>query len=75
MNEIEPLTPIQFKIYKEIYTRYNDNKVSPSIRELQKHLNYHSTGSVWNLLRVLKHKGYLKITDYKARAYTPLVDL
>ena len=70
-----PLTPVQHHMYKEIYRRYNDNKISPTVRELQNYLQYNSTGSVWNLLGVLQFKGYLKITDYKARAYTPLVDL
>jgi|TARA_R100000951_G_C2552144_1_gene152815 SOS-response transcriptional repressor LexA len=70
-----PLTPVQHHMYQEIYRRYNDNKISPTVRELKDYLNYNSTGSVWNLLRVLQFKGYLKITDYKARAYTPLVDL
>ena len=70
-----PLTPVQLEMYKEIYRRYNDNKISPTVRELQDFLNYNSTGSVWNMLRVLKLKGYLQITDYKARAYVPLVDL
>ena len=70
-----PLTPVQHHMCKEIYRRYNDNKISPTVRELQNYLQYNSTGSVWNLLRVLQFKGYLKITDYKARAYTPLVDL
>lgn len=70
-----PLTPVQLEMYKEIYRRYNDNKISPTVRELQDFLNYNSTGSVWNMLRILKFKGYLQITDYKARAYVPLVDL
>jgi SOS-response transcriptional repressor LexA len=70
-----PLTPVQLHMYKEIYRRYNENKVSPTIRELQTYLNYGSTGSVHNMLRVLQYKGYVKINDYKARAYTPLIDL
>jgi SOS-response transcriptional repressor LexA len=70
-----PLTPVQLHMYKEIYRRYNENKISPTVRELQDFLNYNSTGSIWNMLRVLKFKGYLQITDYKARAYVPLVDL
>ena len=70
-----PLTPVQHHMYQEIYRRYNNNKISPTVRELQNYLKYNSTGSIWNLLRVLQFKGYLQITDYKARAYIPLVDL
>ena len=70
-----PLSPVQLHIYKTIQSAYKKDKVVPTVRELMKILNYQSTGSVHNMLRVLQHKGYVKIIDYKARAYIPLVDL
>ena len=74
MNLI-PLTPVQLHMYKQIHSAYKKDKVVPTVRELMKKLNYQSTGSVHNMLRVLQRKGYVKIIDYKARAYIPLVDL
>jgi len=73
--DLMPLTPIQKKLYVTIHSNFKENKVVPTIRELTQIIGYKSIGSTWQMLRVLKEKGYLKIIDFKARGYIPLIDL
>ena len=62
------LTEKEKKFYETIYKFINDNGYSPTIRELCKLLNYKSTKTIYNYLKVLKNKNYINYQKKKKRS-------
>lgn len=47
-------------VYQKIIKYYKENKRIPTIRELLKELNYKSTNTIYQYIKKLENKGYLK---------------
>ncbi len=62
------LTARQKQVLDFIRGRINEDKISPTIREIAGFFGFSSTGTVRDYLRALSKKGYLKLNRNKARA-------
>lgn len=51
-------------ILKKITSYYQENKIMPSIRELQKIIGYKSPNSIYQIIKQLETKGYLKRNNH-----------
>lgn len=67
MIEFAELTPKQKKVLEFIQKRIHQN-LPPTIREIAGELNFSSTGTVRDYLKLLEKKGYLKRQNRKSRA-------
>ena len=61
------MTEKENQVYQEIIIYYKENKYLPSIRELQKKLNYKSTNSIYRIINSLEKKGYLNRENKKRK--------
>jgi repressor LexA len=68
----EPLTQRQRTVYDVIRTWCDDHGYPPTLREIATSIGVRSTNSVYNHLRVLERKGYLKREDMKSRTWRPV---
>ncbi|MDP8266314.1 MAG: transcriptional repressor LexA [Candidatus Aceula meridiana] len=62
------LTDKQKGVLKFIFHKIRDEKLPPTIREIAEEFGFSSTGTVRDYLRALTEKGYIKLTEGKARA-------
>lgn len=65
------MTEKEEQIYQQITIYYQENKVMPSVRELQKILGYKSPNSIYQIIKQLENKSYLKRNNHNK---TVLVD-
>lgn len=54
-------------VYEKIIEYYKENKYMPSIRELQKELNYKSPNSIYKIMKILENKNYLTRDNKKKK--------
>ncbi len=64
---MEPLTPAQKELYYWLVQYMNQNRYSPSIREMMRAMRLRSPAPVQARLERLRNKGYLTWIDGKAR--------
>lgn len=62
------LTVKQKEVLKFIYETIKSNHIPPTIREIAKHFDFSSTGTVRDYLKALVDKGFIKIAANKSRA-------
>jgi repressor LexA len=62
------LTAKQKEVLKFIYEAIQSNHLPPTIREIAKHFDFSSTGTVRDYLKALVDKGFIKIAANKSRA-------
>ncbi len=65
---MKDLTPKQKNVLKFIWEKIKNEKLPPTIREIGKHFNFSSTGTVRDYLKALAEKGYIKLCQGKARS-------
>lgn len=65
---MKELTLKQKRIFRFIWKKIKKGNIAPTIREIGKHFNFSSTGTVRDYLASLVQKGYIKINQGKARA-------
>ncbi len=68
MVEQRRLTAKQKQVLKFIYESIKIDHLPPTVREIAKHFNFSSTGTVRDYLKALVSKGYIRITANKSRA-------
>ncbi|MCK5014909.1 MAG: transcriptional repressor LexA [Candidatus Omnitrophica bacterium] len=68
MVEKQKLTSKQRNVLKFIYEAIKTNNLPPTVREIARHFNFSSTGTVRDYLKALVNKGYIKISANKSRA-------
>jgi len=66
--EKRKLTDKQKEVLKFIYDKIKIEKLPPTVREIAKHFNFSSTGTVRDYLKALVNKGYIKVKSHKSRA-------
>lgn len=54
------MTEKEEQIYHQITNYYQENKIMPSVRELQNILGYKSPNSIYQIIKQLETKGYLE---------------
>lgn len=59
MNNREPLSEAENKVYKFLVRYIRENRYSPTIMEIQKHCQYSSRNSAVAVMKRLKKKGYI----------------
>ncbi|MCK5083978.1 MAG: transcriptional repressor LexA [Candidatus Omnitrophica bacterium] len=68
MVEKQKLTSKQKDVLKFIYDAIKLNNLPPTVREIARHFNFSSTGTVRDYLKALVTKGYIKVSANKSRA-------
>jgi len=68
MIKKQTLTAKQKKVLKFIYDSIKIDKLPPTVREIARHFNFSSTGTVRDYLKALVSKGYIRIKANKSRA-------
>lgn len=68
----EPLTKRQRTVYDFIRTWCDNHGYPPTLREIASSIGVRSTNSVYNHLKILERKGYLKREDMKSRTWRPV---
>ena len=68
MIEKQKLTSKQKGVLKFIYEMIKTNNLPPTVREIARHFNFSSTGTVRDYLKALVSKGYIKVSANKSRA-------
>lgn len=66
------LTPTQLNILNFIQQFIEKNHYSPNYREIMRHFDFHSTGSVYKHVRTLKRKGVLTSEKGSHRSLMPI---
>lgn len=65
---VKNLTEKQKGVLKFIFNKIKDDKIPPTIREIAQEFGFSSTGTVRDYLKALVEKGYIKVSEGKARA-------
>jgi repressor LexA len=65
---MDQLTPAQARVLDAIRSRLDAGQASPTYRELQADLGFHSTASVRDHLRALERKGFLLLGEGRFRS-------
>ena len=68
MAEKQKLTSKQKDVLKFIYHAIKTDNLPPTVREIARHFNFSSTGTVRDYLKALVHKGYIRVAANKSRA-------
>ncbi len=68
----EPLTRRQRTVYDFIRNWCDGHGYPPTLREIASSIGVRSTNSVYNHLKILERKGYLKREDMKSRTWRPV---
>jgi repressor LexA len=68
----EPLTKRQRTVYDFIRSWCDNHGYPPTLREIASSIGVRSTNSVYNHLKILERKGYLKREDMKSRTWRPV---
>ena len=66
-KEKEKLTSLEEKVYISIKQYIKKNKKSPTYREISKMIGCSSSGTVGNIMKNLKIKGYIDYKEYISR--------
>lgn len=62
------LTKKQYDVLQYIKKCIDDNRVPPSYREIKEYFGYSSLGTVYDHIKTLKRKGYIKAEEHSARS-------
>lgn len=62
------LTTKQKDVLEFIFHKIQDNKMPPTIREIAQEFQFSSTGTVRDYLHALSQKGFIRLSEGKARA-------
>jgi repressor LexA len=65
------LTKRQIEILQYIQNFINTHSYSPSYREIMQHFGFHSLGTVYNHLKLLKQRGALQADKHASRSLLP----
>lgn len=62
---MNPLNDKQIKAKDFIYSHIDSEGVAPTIRQLQKYMNYGAVSASWKMIETLIRKGWLQRIKYK----------
>ena len=65
---VKNLTDKQKNVLRFIFNEITNEKIPPTIREIAQEFGFSSTGTVRDYLKALVDKGYIRISEGKARA-------
>jgi len=65
---IKNLTEKQKNVLQFIFNKIKNDRMPPTIREIAEEFGFSSTGTVRDYLKALSEKGYIKVSEGKARA-------
>ncbi|MDP8264128.1 MAG: transcriptional repressor LexA [Candidatus Aceula lacicola] len=65
---VKNLTDKQKNVLRFIFNQIKDEKIPPTIREIAQEFGFSSTGTVRDYLKALVDKGYIRVSEGKARA-------
>ena len=65
---VKNLTAKQKNVLRFIFNQIRNEKIPPTIREIAQEFGFSSTGTVRDYLKALVDKGYIRVSEGKARA-------
>jgi SOS-response transcriptional repressor LexA len=74
IEQLQPLTERQAKVYRWIRQYHARNRFGPSLREVMAHFRYSSPNAVVTHVRPLIKKGWLEKKDNVARSVLPTLE-
>ena len=69
------MTEKEGKVYQKMIDFYKENKTMPSVRDIQKELDYKSQTTIYKVLKTLEDKGYLKRNKKKKFVFVNNIEL